>query len=527
MDQQRELNKARLLAKIKQQTQQAIGLQHGITEQQTQQQQKPEYFIEDDEEVDQGQRMIRNEEEKTKFRNHVMAIASPSIAAQIIGSPELQDIEVITQLNRVWTPFITLLKEQYTKLSSAQQFINAVDAYLNRVSKKVEGNDPPSQFSVLHVQSFGDLRFGIGKRGRSNMLTTIDEAGTTAYIDSKAYNKSIPIEIRRYLGLNQLKEMLVRDENIESYVTEQEEKRQAEAEEKQRKAEQKKRDAREARERRQEEAAKQYRKKQEDREARERKKREEDEAVRQLNDAIQKGVVDFEEKTPGKKRNPKKGATADDQERLPLNQDGSLDVGEVFGLGLRRQQPKEQRQPKEQKQPKKQPVKQRRIIFGGGGSLIPNLKDEWCQLGVFKLNVTALEQGKLRVLYANSGVNHLHFPTTPVSKNFVSLLTTLLNTKLVNQDLFDLLSERERLLFHDLINKSRVAASLKIRIETQQQVLIEDKMKRFQIVKGEIESGNDGVPMLTEFRQLLDWFLKHNVITKKSFNRAILELDAN
>jgi hypothetical protein len=155
------------------------------------------------------------------------------------------------------------------------------------------------------------------------------------------------------------------------------------------------------------------------------------------------------------------------------------------------------------------------------GKGIPMKPKTFVEFGKFKLNENMLEEGTLQVKTANGSPVPAFSKKIAISDTLQSILMDLLETKKL-RGVSDL-DDDERRLIETLIIKAGLAHGLGIKKVHQSD---EDaaKVKRFELVKGIYEAGNNSVEVIHELRSLILYFIKTKRLNRKDGIEALQEL---
>jgi hypothetical protein len=173
--------------------------------------------------------------------------------------------------------------------------------------------------------------------------------------------------------------------------------------------------------------------------------------------------------------------------------------------------------------------KKKITIFGSGfigdkGIPTDNAITTYQPFGKFIINVKQLiDDNKLRVLYAKTYQNVMTFKAITISNDYKEILLDLIDHKKFSQRLYDLLDEKERSHLNLLLTRSGVRVALKIRLNSDTDY--ELKKKRWTVVQGEINAGNDSQLLKDEAKSLLSYFKALKAINKTEYDAAMKDLE--
>jgi len=145
----------------------------------------------------------------------------------------------------------------------------------------------------------------------------------------------------------------------------------------------------------------------------------------------------------------------------------------------------------------------------------------YIQFGRFKLNERMLHEATLQVKTANGSPVPAFTRKIALSDTLRDIILDLIETKKL-RGLPDL-DDTERRLLETLIIKAGLAHGLGVKKVHQSD---EDaaKVKRFELVKGIYEAGNNSVEVIHELRSLILYFIKTKRLNRKEGIEALHEL---
>ena len=145
----------------------------------------------------------------------------------------------------------------------------------------------------------------------------------------------------------------------------------------------------------------------------------------------------------------------------------------------------------------------------------------WANLGKYLINETLLEQGALQIKTPNgSGVSGF-VGKKAISDNLQAILMDLIETKKL-RGLSDL-DDDERKMVETLLTKAGLAHGLGVnKIHKPDEDAI--KVKRFALVQGIYDAGNNSNEVKEELRSLIHYFIKTNRLDKRQGMEALSEL---
>ena len=147
---------------------------------------------------------------------------------------------------------------------------------------------------------------------------------------------------------------------------------------------------------------------------------------------------------------------------------------------------------------------------------------EYREFGRLIVSMPKLSDGILRVLYASNGINIAGIKSTHISEDFKDLIMTIIDTGKFNARLFERLPNSEKPLFKKLID----VAKLKHKLGAGNLVDENEKqnLQRWELVRGEIESGNDNISLKKEAKKLISYFMKSGRLSKSEAYDLLIQL---
>ena len=173
--------------------------------------------------------------------------------------------------------------------------------------------------------------------------------------------------------------------------------------------------------------------------------------------------------------------------------------------------------------------KQKLIIYGCGlvgdkGINNNNVPSIYQPFGNFLINTKILEENNMvRLLYAKTYLYVTRLTSKKVSDDLKAILNDIIDLKKFNTRLYGLLNDPEKEYCNRLLVASGVKSSLKIKIDTESDY--EKNKKRWSVIQGIINSGNDSDELKSEAKQLLAYFLKAKTITKADYEQSVSILE--
>lgn len=167
------------------------------------------------------------------------------------------------------------------------------------------------------------------------------------------------------------------------------------------------------------------------------------------------------------------------------------------------------------------PTPKHRKKYGHGISAKSD-EPEYREFGRLIVSMPKLSDGILRVLYASNGINIAGIKSTHISEDFKDLIMTIIDTGKFNNRLFEKLPNSEKPLFKKLID----VAKLKYKLGAGNLVDENEKqqLQRWELVRGELESGNDNISLKKEAKKLISYFMKSGRLSKSEAFDLLIQL---
>lgn len=149
----------------------------------------------------------------------------------------------------------------------------------------------------------------------------------------------------------------------------------------------------------------------------------------------------------------------------------------------------------------------------------------WCEFGKYVINLHHLEnQDILNVKYKNCLGAVPSFKPTAVSDIYRDFLIDLLDTSKPNTRVYNQIGDEERKHFEKLATNAGVFKGMGL----PKTVIDDDEkmVKRFELLRGEIQAGNNNAKLLDETRKLVVKLMNADRIKKKQGLDILLELSA-
>jgi hypothetical protein len=157
-----------------------------------------------------------------------------------------------------------------------------------------------------------------------------------------------------------------------------------------------------------------------------------------------------------------------------------------------------------------------RIKFGAGISA-PS-EPRYDQFGCYLIHVPSLSKNRLNIKFP-SLASHPKIPQRIVSDELVALITKILETGQMNAPLYAALPQSDKDFFDSLAHMCKIGGKLGIAKKENNA-----DMQRFQIVRGEILSGNDAPQLIKELKHLTLKLVTEGKIPKRSAHDLLIEI---
>ena len=146
---------------------------------------------------------------------------------------------------------------------------------------------------------------------------------------------------------------------------------------------------------------------------------------------------------------------------------------------------------------------------------------EFIPFGKYLLSLKQLQKGKF-MLRTKSRNPVLSFKTITLTKKTKAIVEKLLRDIEVTFEEIDALSEDERNIINQVVEKTEINTRLKI--PNTKKTQLEKDLHKFNVLRGSIISGNDSTELLKDFRRLLLHLTNENYISKKECNEVLMEM---
>jgi hypothetical protein len=173
----------------------------------------------------------------------------------------------------------------------------------------------------------------------------------------------------------------------------------------------------------------------------------------------------------------------------------------------------------------KEVVPRRRQTVSGTGRVIGHgIKEDYTvpyiQFGKFVIHIPSLHQNQLNVKYMKSFCAVPRMPRTVITTEFMHFLLHLLRDQKMDTSRLDKLGEEEQDLFHRLAVLAGVERGLGIApLESD-----DKEVERFQLLQGEVMSGQNSPQVLKELRNLVVKFMADGRIKRYDGEKLLSQI---
>jgi hypothetical protein len=130
---------------------------------------------------------------------------------------------------------------------------------------------------------------------------------------------------------------------------------------------------------------------------------------------------------------------------------------------------------------------------------------------------------KLKILYPDENlVVGLKYQT--VSDNIYDMIVDIIDESKFDEDKYDALNDYDKLLYKMIVKKCNLAGDLNIRLDRLNNDDIEKLKEDFNIVMGQLESGNDNPELNKKAKALINEMLSKKVISNNQALNLLKDL---
>jgi len=147
---------------------------------------------------------------------------------------------------------------------------------------------------------------------------------------------------------------------------------------------------------------------------------------------------------------------------------------------------------------------------------------KFIKFGKYLINNHKLHNDDILTLKHIGGGNIHQFPSKKISKNLSNILKTIIGGSLPHYNDLNKLSEAEKIYLHNVCSKSNIID--KLNIPTPNKDLYEKEIHDFEVMKGEIMSGNDNPDLIKKFKILIIRLSRNGQLPKKEVQEILEDL---
>lgn len=160
-----------------------------------------------------------------------------------------------------------------------------------------------------------------------------------------------------------------------------------------------------------------------------------------------------------------------------------------------------------------------KAMFGYG------LKNQVIEFGALHLNVNKLKnENKLKLTYKNGNALK-EIKLTTVSDKFIDMVMDIINGKKFSDRKFNMLPEDEKYLYQVMLKKAKLAGDLDVRLDKLNSSAIEKLKNDWELVIGEINSGNDSPALIIRAKVLVKTFMEKKMISKSEGLKMLMNIN--
>jgi hypothetical protein len=162
-----------------------------------------------------------------------------------------------------------------------------------------------------------------------------------------------------------------------------------------------------------------------------------------------------------------------------------------------------------------------KLNMGVGGLGIKKGRGIYRPLGDIEVNNKNLEKGILTVRRKTKS-NFIDFPSKHVSNKMTKIINQIVGGSVPSFEDMNSLSEEEKQYLHKLVSKSNLSDRLSVPAPSKDQM--EKDFHSFEVMKGEILSGNDSTELVKKFKLLLMKLSRQNLLPRNEVNELMEDL---
>lgn len=140
------------------------------------------------------------------------------------------------------------------------------------------------------------------------------------------------------------------------------------------------------------------------------------------------------------------------------------------------------------------------------------------------LNINKLYNDyKLKILYPDENlVQGLKYQT--ISDDIFDMIVDIIDESKFDEDKYDALNDHDKLLYKMIVKKCNLAGDLNIRLDRLNNDDIEKLKEDFNVVMGQLESGNDNPELNKKAKALINEMLSKKVISNNQALNLLKDL---
>ena len=120
-----------------------------------------------------------------------------------------------------------------------------------------------------------------------------------------------------------------------------------------------------------------------------------------------------------------------------------------------------------------------------------------------------------------SGAKHPEMPTQRISEDLTKVLKEMADGKMPQYHHFQGLGIKDKELLHNVVRHTQFKD---LQVPSPNKEALDKELDRFEILKGEIEAGNDNKELIREFKVMLMKFMRQGRIPKAQVNEIMEHL---
>lgn len=152
----------------------------------------------------------------------------------------------------------------------------------------------------------------------------------------------------------------------------------------------------------------------------------------------------------------------------------------------------------------------RKVIKGKGLVGIQPIKEpKFIDFGKYLIHVPSLRMNKLNLKYRSKGYIN---KSKEISDSLRDLIFYVIENGKIEVDLYNKLDDNEKNYFNEVSHKAQIEKGLGIKYDENEK---RGKIRRFEILRGEILSGNNNPDIFKELKQLLIEFVDNSTISHR------------